>query len=102
MTRRLAAAVLAVALPLTAAGCGSKPSKSECEKLVRHLIDLEAAESGVSAVPNDKKGDVEQQKKKVYDNVGLDYCMKDLSVDQVNCGLKAKSLADITATCDAS
>lgn len=97
---RLAAPALLLALLTTA--CGNKPSKSECEKLVRHLVDLESGESGAAAVPADKKTDADAQKKKVYDAVGLDYCMKDLSVEQVNCGLKAKTLEDISKTCDAS
>lgn len=100
MTRLAAAAALLLAL--TASACSSKPSKSDCEKLVHHLIDLEAAASGSAAVPADKKGEADAQKKKVYDAVGLDYCMKDLSVEQVQCGLKARTLEDIEKTCDAS
>ena len=99
---RLAAALLALPLALAATACSSKPSKGDCEKLVRHLVDLEAAESGGAAVPADKKPDADAQKKKVYDAVGLDYCMNDLSVDQVQCGLKARSLEDLARTCDAS
>ena len=100
MTRLAAVALLL--LGLSASACGNKPSKADCEKLVKHLIELESSESGGAAVPTDKKGDLEAQKKKVFDAVGLDYCMKDLSVDQINCGLKAKSLEDIAKTCDAS
>jgi hypothetical protein len=101
MTRLAAAAALSL-LALSASACGNKPSKGDCEKLVHHLIELEASESGGAAVPSDKKADADAQKKKVYDAVGLDYCLKDLSVDQVQCGLKAKSLEDISKTCDAS
>ena len=99
---RLACACAALLLALSASACSEKPSKGDCEKLVRHLIDLEAAETGASAVPADKKTDADAQKKKVYDAVGLGYCMEKLSVEQVNCGLKAKTLEDISRTCDAS
>jgi hypothetical protein len=101
MTRRLATVAAALALALTGVACGNKPSRGDCEKLVRHLVDLESGESGASAVPADKKAEVEQQKKKVFDAVGLDYCLKDLSVEQVNCGLKAKTLEEISTTCNA-
>ena len=99
---RLARACAALLLALSASACSEKPSKSDCEKLVRHLVDLEAAESGGGAVPADKKADAEAQKKKVYDVVGLGYCMDKLSVEQVECGLKARTLEDISRTCDAS
>jgi hypothetical protein len=93
-------AILFSALLLTAAACGNKPSKGECEKLLEHLVELEAAAAGGAATPTDQKADLEQQKKKVRESVGLDFCLEDMSVDQVECGLKARTLEDLEKTCN--
>ena len=85
-----------------AAGCGKTPSKGECEKLLDHLVELEAAAAGGGAMPADQKGALDQQKKKVRESVGLDFCRKDLSVDQLECGLKARTLEELDKSCDQS
>jgi hypothetical protein len=77
------------------AACGSTPSKTDCEKLRDHLIDLEAAASGA-----EQKADSAAQKKKVSDALKLDFCLEDLSVEQVKCGLKARSLDELATACD--
>jgi hypothetical protein len=93
-------ACLLSAVLLTGAACGKAPSKGKCEKLVDHLVELEAAAAGSGAMSD--KGEIDQQKKKVKDSVGLDFCLKDMSVDQVECGLKARSLEELDKTCDQS
>jgi hypothetical protein len=93
-------ASLLSAVLLTGAACGKTPSKGECEKLLEHLVELEAAAAGAGAMSD--KGELDQQKKKVKDSIGLDFCLKDMSVDQVECGLKARSLEELDKTCDQS
>lgn len=95
----LRASLLAVLFAISA-GCGNAPSKSECEKLIDHLVELEAAAGGSGAMPAEQKGELEQQKKKVRDSVGLDFCLKDLSKEQLECGLKAPTLVELDKTCD--
>jgi hypothetical protein len=96
-------AFLVTALLAIASGCGNAPSKGECEKLLEHLVELEAAAGGAAAAADPKapKGELEQQKKKVRESVGLDFCLKDLSKDQLECGLKARSLEELK-TCEKS
>ena len=87
---------------LLLAACGKSPSKGDCEKLIEHLVELEAAAAGGGAMPADQKGELDQQKKKVQSSVGLDFCLKDMSVDQVECGLKARSLEELDKSCNKS
>lgn len=87
---------------LLLAACGKSPSKGDCEKLLEHLVELEAAAAGGGAMPADQKGELDQQKKKVRDSIGLDFCSKEMSVDQVECGLKARSLDELDKTCNKS
>jgi hypothetical protein len=97
----LRASLLALLFAISA-GCGNAPSKGECEKLVDHLVELEAAAGGAGAMPAEQKGELDQQKKKVRDSVGLDFCLKDLSKDQLECGLKARTLDELDKTCNKS
>ena len=97
----LRASLLALLFAVSA-GCGNAPSKSECEKLVDHLVELEAAAGGSGAMPAEQKGELDQQKKKVRDSIGLDFCLKDLSKDQLECGLKARTLDELDKTCNKS
>lgn len=98
----LRASLLSALLLLAGAACGNAPSKGECEKLLEHLVELEAAAAGGGAMPADQKAELEQQKKKVQGEVGLDFCLKEMSVDQVECGLKARSLDELDKTCNKS
>lgn len=98
----LRAWLLSALLLLGGAACGNAPSRSECEKLIDHLVELEAAAGGSAAMPADQKGELEQQKKKVRESIGLDFCLDKMSSDQVECGLKARTLDEIDKTCDKS
>lgn len=95
-------AFLLTLLLAASAGCGNAPSKGDCEKLLEHLVELEAAAGGAAAAdPKAPKGELDQQKKKVRESVGLDFCLKELSKGQLECGLKAKSLEELK-TCEKS
>lgn len=96
------ASALFAALALTSSACSEKPSEEECEKLVRHIIELEAAEAGGGAVPADQKADAEQRKKGVFKAVGTKYCRDDMPVAQVKCALEARNLAELSAKCEKS
>ena len=96
------AAILTALLFLGGAACGNSPSKGDCEKLRDHLVELEAAAAGGGAMPPEQKPDLEQQKKKVRESVSLDFCLKDMSIDQVECGLKARTLDELQKTCNKS
>jgi hypothetical protein len=98
----LLASALVAALALTSLACSKKPSEEECEKLVRHIIELEAAEAGGGAVPADQRADAEQRKKSVFKAVGTKYCVDDMPVEQVHCALEAKNLAELSAKCEKS
>jgi hypothetical protein len=97
MTR--AALALAVGLSLVSA-CSKKPSRSDCEKLLSHVVDLELASGNAKLDPKT----VADQHKKVSDYVSKDFlqsCKKDLPYDQVDCALKATTLEELSA-CDKS
>jgi len=99
----LASAALLAALSLAGApACGNKPSASDCDKVVRHLVDLEAAEAGGGSVPANQKAELEQRKRAVFQAVGTTYCTDEMSADQVKCALEAKTLAELSEKCDKS
>jgi hypothetical protein len=92
----------AAALALAATACGNAASASDCDKAVRHIIDLEAAEAGAGAVPPDQRAELEQRKQSVFKAVGTSYCRDEMSAEQVQCALEAKSLAELGQKCDRS
>ena len=87
---------------LLAGGCRSKPSAEDCDKVVRHIIDLEAADAGGGAVPAEQKAELEQRKRSVFQAVGTSYCRDEMSVDQVECALAARTLTELGQKCDRS
>ena len=97
-----ASLISALLFVLSGAGCGNAPSKGDCEKLLDHLVELEAAAGGGGAMPADQKGALEQQQKKVRESIGLDFCVDKMSSDQVECGLKARTLEELDKTCNQS
>jgi hypothetical protein len=97
-----ACAALAAALALAGSACGNAPSASDCDKAVRHIIDLEAAEAGAGALPPDQRAELDQRKQAVFKSVGTSYCRDEMSVEQVRCALEAKSLAELAEKCDAT
>ena len=107
-SRVLAVPVFAPALAglalaaLALSGCGGKPSAGDCDKVVRHIIDLEAAEGGGGAVPADQKAELEQRKKSVFQSIGTTYCRDEMSVAQVKCALEARNLTELSQKCERS
>ena len=98
----LLASALFAALALASSACGKKPSEEECDKLVHHIIDLEAAQAGGGAVPANQKADAEQRKTSVFKAVGTKYCRDEMPVEQVRCALEATNLAELSAKCEKS
>jgi hypothetical protein len=95
------AAILGLATALLAStACGGGPSTADCEKVVRHIVDLEAAEAGAAATQPAQKAELEQRKKAVFQSVGTRYCLDEMPVAQVECALKARTLAELATTCD--
>ena len=97
--RALLVPALLAATALAGIGCGGGPSQAQCEKLRAHLVDLEAAAGGAGA---EQKADLAAQKKKVIEAIDLRFCLEDLTVQQVECGLKARSLEELSTSCDRS
>ena len=104
MTAKLRLWVVAIALlsMATVAGCKAKPSEGDCKKLRTHLIELESAAGGAGSVGTDEKADLEAQKKAIESSVPLDFCMDEMSAEQVQCGLKARTLEDLEKVCNKS
>jgi hypothetical protein len=92
-------AVCAALLAALGSGCGGGPSDSECEKVVRHVIELEAAEAGGGAVPADQKPELEQRKKAVFQAIGITYCRDEMTSAQAECALSARTLSELSAKC---
>jgi hypothetical protein len=67
------------------ASCTRIPGRAECEALVSHLVDLELKERPAADMTRDK----------VLNEMGatrLDHCLKNVSLERVQCGLRASSL----------
>lgn len=100
MKRRFIACIASLVAAAALSACGGKPSASDCEKLVKHIIDLEAAEAGGGAVAPEQRADLEQRKKSVFQAVGTTYCRDEMSSSQVACGLEARTLAELSTKCE--
>lgn len=95
MIRTTLTALLAASLLL---GCSNAPSKSDCKKLLDHVVDLELKAGGGDAVKKDVATELEDQKKRVMEYVEKDFmdtCIDDLPKSQLECGLKAKSMTQL-------
>ncbi len=94
---------LAVGTALVTAACQSTPSKSDCDKLLAHLIDIEVSSGGGDKLPEAMKAEVAKQKQAIKDYaVGqkfLETCTQKTPKKVVACGLAAKN-ADELAKCD--
>ncbi|HKE16976.1 MAG TPA: hypothetical protein VKB80_19015 [Kofleriaceae bacterium] len=102
MTRTALGLALAAALSLAGAACQGKPSAGECDRVMRHVVDLEAADSGAGAVPPDQRAELEARKKSVLQSIGTQYCRDEMSTAQVKCALEAKTLAELSEKCEKS
>ena len=94
---------LAVGTTLATAACQATPSKSDCDKLLAHLIDIEVSSGGGDKLPEAMKAEVAKQKQAIKDYaVGqkfLETCTQKTPKKVVACGLAAKN-ADELAKCD--
>jgi tetratricopeptide (TPR) repeat protein len=89
---------------LALAACSKTPSKAQCEELLTHLIDLEAAAGGAGGkVPDELKAEVEKQKKAIREYAinqkFMDTCTHKTPKKVVECGIAAKTYEDVAA-CD--
>jgi hypothetical protein len=100
---RRAARALAVVVMIVAVGCGSGPSKDQCEKLLQHLIDLEVAAAGGKAAATDEaKAEQAKQKKAIAAGAAAKFdeaCVQKTPKHVVECALAARTLEDV-AKCD--
>ncbi len=97
---RALALVLASTCLAPVVGCGNAPSQNQCEKLLDHVLELEAQAAGANTP--EMKADLDKQKKAVADFMRkefLETCLEKLPRSQVNCGLEAKT-KDELAKCD--
>lgn len=96
-------------LALTA--CKKTPSKDDCEKLLAHLVDLQASAGGAAKAPaalgaagKDMKAEVDAQKKAIrdyaVDQKFMETCTQSTPKKVVECGLAAKDEKQL-ADCDA-
>ncbi|MEZ4403310.1 MAG: tetratricopeptide repeat protein [Kofleriaceae bacterium] len=90
----------AVGSVFVTAACAKTPSKGDCEKLLSHLIDLEAKAGGADKQP---KAELDKQKQAISDYaVGqkfIENCTQKTPRKVVACGLAAQD-ADAVAACD--
>ncbi|HVV82055.1 MAG TPA: hypothetical protein VHE35_03205, partial [Kofleriaceae bacterium] len=88
---------------LAFAACSKTPSKSQCDQLLTHLIDIEAGDSGAGKVPDEMKAEVDKQKKAIREYaIGqkfMDTCTHKTPRKVVECGIAAKTSDDV-AKCD--
>jgi hypothetical protein len=87
-----------------APACGDAPSKSDCEKLLDHLIELQAkAGGGGGELSAEAKDALEKQKKQVIEFAAgqkfIETCTQKTPKKVVECGLGAKDL-EAVAACD--
>jgi hypothetical protein len=84
-------------------GCSDAPSKADCEKLLDHLIELQAKAGGSGELTAEAKDSLEKQKKQVVEFATgqkfIETCTEKTPKKVVECGLAAKDL-EAVAACD--
>ena len=91
-------ALVSIAAVLGLAACSDTPSRSDCEKLLDHVVELELESGGGEAVKKELADEVAEQKKRVIEYVREDFmdtCIEDLPKSQLECGLRAKSMSQL-------
>ena len=101
--RTLPAALLAGVLAVASA-CSDAPSKSDCEKLLDHMIEIQAkAGGGGGEMSDEAKAALEKQRKAVVEFAAgqkfIETCTEKTPKKVVECGLAARDLEAIAA-CD--
>ena len=92
--------VLSAVFALSA--CGDKPSTSDCEKLLDHLITIEVSAAGTDQLTPEMEADLVKQKKVLREHLKkqfMDQCKKKTPGTYVRCGLKARNLDEL-AKCE--
>lgn len=82
-----------------AAGCADRPSKGDCEKLLAHMIKLDADEAGAGEVTPEVAADLEQQQKdlaKEARDMFVKQCRDNTATKYVSCALTKKNKAALT------
>jgi len=103
--RRFAASALGLALGaglVLGTGCGNAPSEDQCNRLLDHLIELEAQKGGGKSVTDQMKADQAKQKKQIVDYVHekyMDECRNKIPKAGIECAIAAKDDA-ARAKCD--
>ncbi len=75
------------------AGCGEKPSKADCEKLLTHMYEMDVSAAGVAKVTDSQKKAVDKQIKEVKKGLRTKFmkqCVDRTPKGWVQCALKAK------------
>jgi hypothetical protein len=102
--RRISGLCLGLAVVVGLGGCGNKPSKDQCGKLLEHLIDLEIKAGGASstAMTPEMKDSLETQRKQVIEANSEKYistCTSKTPKHVVECQLVAPNLDEV-AKCE--
>ena len=100
--RRLRGAALALAVTSALGACSEGPTDEQCEALLDKVIELEIATAGTDKLPAAMKEDLEKQRAQLEDYLSEKFmaeCRKNVPLEVVKCGLKAKTKADYAA-CD--
>ncbi len=91
----------ALTIALLLMGCPNAPSKTQCEQLLNNVIDIQIKAAGANTP--ETKADLDKQKKKLKDAMQKEFmkdCLENLPKDQVECGIKVKSMDDLKTKCE--
>jgi hypothetical protein len=79
-----------------AAGCADRASKGDCEKLLTHMIKLDAEEAGAEGTTPEVAADLEQQQKDLAKDARdsfIKQCRDNTAPKYVSCALQKKTKA---------
>ena len=94
--------LLAAALCTGVAGCGDKPSKSDCAKLLDNFIKIRVNAELGDKPSDDAKKELKKQKAAVKEQIQKKFmtqCVDRTPTGVVKCGLRAQSIEDL-AKCE--
>ena len=94
MSKTILTSLLALFLVVPLAGCGDKPSKDDCSKLLDHMVELAVSEAGTDQLTPEMEADLEEQKKGLHEHLKsrfMKQCTDKTPGSFVKCGLKART-----------